>query len=167
MKSKNITITISGFILFFFLFAGISFAEIKKVEVGIDGLSCPFCVWGLKQQMKGIKSIEKLEISLKKSLAHFTLKEDSLLNIEEIEGAVKDAGFSIRGIGIEAAGEITAYDGFPALKVSGSGQIFILSNFKKINPGAAVLIDGSVHKHEKGKSYGLLIKKLKIIEDSL
>ena len=59
MKSKKTTIAITGFVLFFFTFLQVCFAEIKEVEIGIDGLSCPFCVWGLKKQMNKIEAIAR------------------------------------------------------------------------------------------------------------
>lgn len=165
MKNKNSIIAIIGLTLFFFTFLRISFAEVKKVEVGIDGLSCPFCVWGLRQQMKGIKAIDELEVSLKKSMVRFILKENSPLSIEEIKDAVKKAGFSVRDVRIEAVGKIIPYGEFQALKVSGSNQAFVLDSLEEIKPGAIALIEGSVHEHEEGKPYGLSIERIELVNE--
>lgn len=159
-------IVVSGMVfLLIFSFLNDAFAEIKEVEIKIDGLSCPFCVWGLKKQMKKIKNIEVLDISLKKSMAKVTLKKGSMLDIKDYKDAVKDSGFSIREISVAAEGGIESYGDFLALKVSGTDQLFILDNTKEIQPGSNVLIKGVVHQHVKDKPYGLTIEKVELIEE--
>lgn len=151
MKSESKVVTIAVSILFIFSLFSVAFAEIKEVEIGIDGLSCPFCVFGLKEQMKKIEAIDKLNINLKNSLASITLKESSLLNIKDFKNAVKKAGFSIREIKILADGEIVTYDDFLALKIKETNQLFTLSNTKELKIGTKVSIKGNVHEHIEGQ----------------
>lgn len=165
MKSKNGLITIVMLTALIFSSSQTTFAEIRKVEIGIDGLSCPFCVWGLKKQMERIKAIESFKVSLKKSVANIMLKENSRLNIEDYKDAVKKAGFSIRKIKILADGEIEANGDFLALRVSGTGQLFILDNAEKLQEGRRVSIKGIVHEHTKGEPYGLSIEKVELIKE--
>lgn len=165
MNRKQQTIVIGVVILLIFSFLNNIFAEIKEVKVGIDGLSCPFCVWGLKRQMKKIEMVDQLNISLKKSTARFTLKENRPLNIEKINVAVKNAGFSVREIKITAIGEIGTYGEFFIFKVSEPEQNFVLDEKEKVQVGQKVLIEGTIHKHVKGELYGLSIDSIHFIEE--
>lgn len=165
MKSKNRSITIAVFILFISSFFPVAFAEIKEVEIGIDGLSCPFCVWGLKKQMKSIEAIEKLDISLKKSVASITLKGKSMLNVQDYKDAVKKAGFSVREIKIFADGRIVTYGDFLALNIPETNQLFILSHAKELKVGTKVVIKGNVHEHAEGEHYGLSVERIELTKE--
>lgn len=165
MKTESKIIIMVVLILLISSFFSVAFAEIKEVEIGIDGLSCPFCVFGLKQQMKKIEVIDKLNISLKNSLARITLKESSPLNIKDLKNAIKDAGFSVREIKIFANGEIVTYGDFLALKVSGTDQLFILNDTKKLKVGSKVLIKGKIHGLANDKPYALLIESIELIKE--
>lgn len=172
MKSGNKIIAVVTIMLFIFSFGfallttglHITFAEITEVEVGINGLSCPFCVVQLEKPMERIKAIDRLDIHLKKGIACFTLKENSLLNIKEIKDAVKKTGFSVRNIKLKVIGEIVTYGEFPALKASGTGQVFVLDDLKGKQPGSIVMIEGNVHEHAQGNYYGLSIERIENVK---
>lgn len=153
-------IIIAIFVFFVSLSHHIAVGEIKEVEIGIDGLSCPFCVVGLRKQVERIETIENMDISLKEAIARVTLKEKTILNIEDYKEAVRKSGFSVREIKIMAEGEIITYGDFLALKVTGTNQIFILSDTKELKAGAKVLIKGKVHEHQEGRTYGLSIEQV-------
>lgn len=161
MKSK---IVMAVFILFISSFSYAAFAEIKEVEIGIDGLSCPFCVWGLRKQLKSIDEIEQLDISLKEAKANITLKDKSILNIQDYKDAVKKAGFSVREIKIVVEGKIETYNDFLALRVSKTDQLFILDKAKGLQVDSKVVIKGDIHEHAESQPYGLLIEKVDLIK---
>lgn len=181
MKSESKLLTMAAFILFIFSFFAVALAEIKEVKIGIDGLSCPFCVWGLKKQMKKIEGIEKLDINLKKSVATITPKEKVLLDIKDYKDAVKKAGFSVREVKIVAEGEVETHlkreteivggrkietrREFLVLKVSGTEQLFVLDKAKGLQAGLRVSIKGKVHEHPEGEPYGLSVEKVEIIKE--
>lgn len=165
MKSESKIIIVGVLILLISSFFSVAFAEIKEVEIRIDGLSCPFCVFGLKQQMKKLEAIDRLNISLKNSLARITLKEGSSLNIEDLKNAVKDAGFSVREIRISAGGEIVTYGNFFALKVTGTDQLFILNDAKKLKVDSKVLIKGRIPISEDSQPYRVFIESMELSEE--
>lgn len=74
-----------------------SLAE-TKVEVRVDGLSCPFCAYGLEKKLKKIDGIKDLKIDIKKGLVTFTLKEGKTVDEKTIRKIVKDAGFTPKEI---------------------------------------------------------------------
>ncbi|MDA0350220.1 MAG: heavy-metal-associated domain-containing protein, partial [Verrucomicrobia bacterium] len=44
-------------------------AEVSHVSIAVDGLGCPFCVYGIEKQLKHIDGVKKVDIELKTGLA--------------------------------------------------------------------------------------------------
>lgn len=70
------------------------FADQKQVSVRVDGLSCPFCAFGLEKKLKSIEGVEKLEIKVNDGLAILTFKGDAKIDEKLIAKKVKEAGFT-------------------------------------------------------------------------
>ncbi|MCH7782073.1 heavy-metal-associated domain-containing protein [candidate division KSB1 bacterium] len=68
------------------------------VEVRVDGLSCPFCVYGLEKKMKKIDGILDLKIDFEKGLVTFSLKEGKSVDEKTIVKIVKESGFTAKEI---------------------------------------------------------------------
>ena len=64
------------------------------VEIDLSGLSCSFCVYGLKKNLEKHAEIEKSEISLKQNKARIHLTPGATVTTEEIREIIKDAGFA-------------------------------------------------------------------------
>jgi len=86
---------------------GMSQAETFKdnVLVHIDGLACPFCVFGVEKHLKKVNGVKKVQVNLEKGTAHLILKSGVKITEEEIQEAVTKAGFK--------ASEITNIEEFP------------------------------------------------------
>ena len=164
----------------------VAMAEIKQIIIGVDGLSCPFCILPLSKKLNKVKSFdEKVDISYKLGLAKAELRERSFLDLAEVKQAVKEAGFTVRDITITAIGTITSREGNLALKVHGSEQIFIIESEKlrqESHEGEKVIdeklknqiehwkadkslvsVIGEVHEHQ-GIPAGLIVEKISRIE---
>ena len=74
--------------------------EIEKpdIRVGVDGMACPFCAYGIEKKLKNIDSIEKLYVNIKEGTVDLKLKKGATLSEERIREAVKKAGFDTRSI---------------------------------------------------------------------
>jgi len=70
----------------------------KVVVVRVDGLSCPFCAYGLEKKLKNMEGVDKVEIRIDKGIAIVTMKEGQSVNLEKVKEAVKKAGFTPRKI---------------------------------------------------------------------
>ena len=57
-------------------------AQIEEATVKVDGLSCPFCAYGLEKKLKRVEGVEKLEIKVDQGVAKLTVKEKKNLSIE-------------------------------------------------------------------------------------
>ena len=66
----------------------------QTVEIDLSGLSCSFCVYGLKKNLEKHAEIDKAEISLKQNKARIHLTPEASLTVEEIKEIITDAGFA-------------------------------------------------------------------------
>ncbi len=73
-------------------------AQAQQVQVKVDGLSCPFCAYGLEKKLTKIDGVEKLEIDIKNGLAVFTVAQGKTVSEEALKKSVKEAGFTPREI---------------------------------------------------------------------
>jgi len=73
--------------------------ELKgTIKVRVDGLSCPFCAYGLEKKLKKMEGVKKIEISVEDAYALLTIEEGKVVSEKVIRENVKDAGFTAREI---------------------------------------------------------------------
>jgi len=77
---------------------GVFAAEAKgqTVSIAVDGLSCPFCAYGLEKNLKQVDGVESVRIDMKTGKATVALKQD--VDDQALRQAVKKAGFTARDI---------------------------------------------------------------------
>ena len=63
-----------------------------KVEV--NGLSCPFCAYGLEKKLKELVEVEGVQIDVEAGLIFLTFKNGKHPDEKTIKAAVEDAGFT-------------------------------------------------------------------------
>ena len=73
-------------------------AEKTYIKIDVDGLSCPFCAYGLEKKLKKIKTVNDVEIYLEEGIAIFSVSKDQKPTKETLEKVVTDAGFTPNGI---------------------------------------------------------------------
>jgi len=66
--------------------------------IAVDGLSCPFCVYGLEKNLKKVNGVESVNIDMKTGKATVVLKPDAHVDDQALRQAVKKAGFTARDI---------------------------------------------------------------------
>jgi len=64
------------------------------VNVEVNGLSCPFCAYGLEKNLKSIPNIEKISIDVEEAFVTLIIKEGQFVFEKDIKKKVKDAGFT-------------------------------------------------------------------------
>ena len=95
---KNIIILLLGVILTTGLQPQDQTDLTGKVKVEVDGLSCPFCAYGLEKKLKDLDGVSDIEIDVENAFALLTVEEGKALDEEAIRKKVKDAGFTARTI---------------------------------------------------------------------
>lgn len=86
-----------GFVILLATVVSLS-AQSQSVTVEVDGLSCPFCAYGLEKNFKEIKGVENIKIDVKEGLLTFTTQDEKTVSEEVIRKTVKKAGFTPRKI---------------------------------------------------------------------
>lgn len=75
-----------------------SATEKTYVKIAVDGLSCPFCAYGLEKKLKKIGTANDVLIDLDQGEATFNVSKDQKPTEEQLQKIVKDAGFTPKEI---------------------------------------------------------------------
>ena len=70
-------------------------AEIRY-EVGVDGLACPFCAYGIEKKLSSIDGVQEIAVNVTQGLVIVTMAREAQLSEQLARQKVKDAGFSVR-----------------------------------------------------------------------
>ncbi|MBI4431738.1 MAG: heavy-metal-associated domain-containing protein [Candidatus Omnitrophica bacterium] len=165
------------------------YAEIEEVILGVDGLACPFCAYGLEKKMTPIKGMKSYDVDMGEGKVYLELKENAKLDLEAFRKAVKEAGFTLRDVYVRAKGTIEKSGGGYALVLGPNQERLLLFDKEAMgkeyhqgnNPENLVLskeragqleeyernkkevrIEGSVHEHQ-GLPAGLAVEKLEAL----
>lgn len=65
-------------------------------QLHVDGLSCPFCAYGLEKKLGAVPGVQGLETRIKDGTVIVTMKDGVTLDEATAKQAVKEAGFSLR-----------------------------------------------------------------------
>ena len=79
------------------LTAGSAMAQTKYV-IGVDGLSCPFCAYGLEKKLRKVKDVESVNIDLNEGEVVVIAKAGATIKEEALRRAVKEAGFTVSSL---------------------------------------------------------------------
>lgn len=83
------------FLIFGFLISFSVFAESLTYELKIDGMSCPFCSYGVEKKLKEVEGVESVEVNIGKGTVLVKMKPNVILTKEQATKAVKNAGFPL------------------------------------------------------------------------
>ncbi len=62
----------------------------------VDGLSCPFCTYGIEKKLGEVDGVQSLETNIKDGTVTVIMKDGAPLSEATAKQAVKAAGFSLR-----------------------------------------------------------------------
>lgn len=69
-----------------------------SVTLKVDGMSCPFCAYGLEKRLREIPAVDTLIVRVSDGMVQIRVKEGQQLPDAELRDAVKRAGFTLREI---------------------------------------------------------------------
>ncbi len=64
--------------------------------LGVDGLGCPFCVYGIEKELAAIDGVESLDADIDEGVITVHVRPGVTLSEGEARRATEDAGFSLR-----------------------------------------------------------------------
>ncbi len=84
---------------------GLKAQEKATVTIRVDGLSCPFCAYGLEKKLKKLDGVEKLDIKINEGLAILIYGRAAKIDTVLIAKKVNEAGFTAARIRVEPPGD--------------------------------------------------------------
>lgn len=81
------------------MFFSMTFLHAQQlVSMQVDGMSCPFCAYGLEKKMLQLDGVENLKIDIEKGMVTFQVQEGKTVTDDQLRKVVKDAGFTPKEI---------------------------------------------------------------------
>lgn len=77
------------------LFSVLSQAQFSKADLQASGLTCAMCSNAINKSLQKLAFIEKVQADIKNSSFAITFKSNTEVDIDAIQKAVDDAGFSV------------------------------------------------------------------------
>lgn len=100
-----------------------------EVRLGVSGLSCPFCAFGLEKKLNEVENVASLDIQMEEGVAVVEPKAGTSIDLRALEQAVEKAGFTPRRIELSARGRLGELDGRPVLKLP-DGMLVLADDHK-------------------------------------
>lgn len=131
-------------------------AEVTQAVISVDGMSCPFCAFGVEKKLKTVNGTSEVAVDMKDGTATLVVQDGKSLEIGQIGQAVRTAGFTPGRLRITAIGAVKEVNDNLLLKVRNSPRSFRLVNVKPplkqhlldlAKSGAVASISGTVHEH--------------------
>lgn len=70
--------------------------ENPDIVVGVNGLSCPFCAYGVERKLTELDAVDQILVGIKKGIVQLTVKEGATLSEKQIRQAI-DVAFDKSG----------------------------------------------------------------------
>lgn len=77
-------------------FVSNSAAQFKSVTIGIDGLTCSSCSYGVEQSVRKLDFVREVKTDLNAATTTVLFQADKKISIDELVKKVYQAGFSVR-----------------------------------------------------------------------
>ena len=75
----------------------VAIAGQQAYRLRVDGLSCPFCAYGIEKKLGEVKGVQQVEVDIATGTVAVTMAEGATLDEATAKRSVKEAGFSLRG----------------------------------------------------------------------
>ena len=97
---------LAALLIAFAIPAGLAVAGEKATyAIGVDGLACPFCAYGIEKQLGRIAGVETVLTDIGSGTVAVTMEEGATLEEAAATNAVDNAGFTLRSFERKAVGE--------------------------------------------------------------
>ena len=105
-------------------------SQIIEVTVTVEGLACPFCAYGIEKKLKKVEGVSSIDVQMEKGIVIITGKRDLSVNFEQVPGAVKDSGFSLKQMKVRVTGTARQDGGRFLLQYGGPGGLLFVDGMK-------------------------------------
>ncbi len=85
-----------GLMLGLMLMSAVALATPQVFKLGVDGLACPFCAYGIEKKLSSIEGVEKIDVDINEGVVIVTMADGATLDESVARKAVEDTGFDLR-----------------------------------------------------------------------
>lgn len=85
-------------------------AQIHSLTVTVEGMSCPFCAFGVEKRLKKVEGVESITVSMKDGTAAMSARKGQSINFSQVPAAIRKAGFTPGTMRVVVTGTVKADD---------------------------------------------------------
>lgn len=74
-----------------------AFAVHGQYRIGVAGLACPFCAYGIEKKLNALEGVQSVETHIKEGVVVVTTTEGTILDEAIVRKAVEATGFTMDG----------------------------------------------------------------------
>ena len=94
-------------------------AAFVSAELRVNGLSCPFCAFGIEKKLLDVDGVQSVEVFLDDGRIALTFEPENVATVSDLEKAVEKAGFEIVALQLTVHGHLLGgEEGGPRLVAS-------------------------------------------------
>lgn len=101
-------------------------AEIVAAELRVNGLSCPFCAFGIEKKLLDVDGVQRVDVFLDDGRIALTFAPENAATVSDLEQAVEKAGFELAALQLTARGHLLGSEEEGAVLVAGARMRFRL-----------------------------------------
>jgi copper chaperone CopZ len=152
--------------LFSSVLAPLSKAQVQRIEMRVEGMTCNYCAFGVKKHLGRQSGVQDVEVALLDGKVDITAKEDGHIAPAQLLKATYDSGVTVAQMDMTARGRIVKDSaGNFAFQVDPNQSFAIAPNdlLKRIEPLAIVTIYGELYRKPAGQEIPDLSVPLKLL----
>ncbi|MDZ7752896.1 MAG: heavy-metal-associated domain-containing protein [Gammaproteobacteria bacterium] len=69
-----------------------------RYELRVDGLACPFCVYGIERKLQEIDGVEQVDVDLSQGRVTLQVRDGVEIAESQMKTVIQEAGFTYRGM---------------------------------------------------------------------
>lgn len=104
----------------------LSHAQLLRADLRVDGLTCPFCAFGIEKKLRAVDGVEEVDVLLDEGEVRLRLAAQNEATVSAFEKAVEAAGFGLAGLRVEVRGTVSEREGDPVVEASGAVRFRLL-----------------------------------------
>ncbi len=149
--------------------------QVSQLRVRVDGLTCPFCAYGIEKRVKRLETVASYYIEIRQGEVTLVGKPGHAISPEKVRQAVADAGFTPRSMSLTATGTLALRNGRmiftlatvePAVRYVVSATSMAQGIEGAAKAGATVRVTGRLRPTgNKPTTYDVAIDQLELAED--
>ncbi len=154
-------------------------AEMRAAELLVNGMSCPFCAFGIEKKLRHVSGVNEVEVLLDEGRIRLVLPAENTATVRDIGNAVDDAGFKLSGLSVDVEGTLVEDDGAMVLRAGETSRYRLIErnagSIQQLSPeakrrvrtqaaGGKVLVSGEVHSHGEDPP-ALLVERVEPVKE--